>query len=36
MPGMKMNSGRGYLESVMPDDEETVQDKARIFVNHLF
>ena len=34
MPGMKMNSG--YLESVMPDDEETVQDKARIFVNHLF
>lgn len=28
--------GPGYLESVMPDDEETVQDKARIFVNHLF
>lgn len=28
--------GPGYLESVTPDDEETVQDKARIFVNHLF
>ena len=34
--GYEDEFGPGYLESVTPDDEETVQDKARIFVNHLF